>query len=89
MSAEFLAEYAGLLKALERNDKRDINVLSMLAEDNKDFSAGIVATIENHILNVRLRASRACNCCSMDFTDPLGVEAAVSCTGQAASPLRR
>ncbi len=50
--AEFLQEYAGLIKGLTRNEKRDINVLSMLAEDNKQYAAGIVSTIENHILTV-------------------------------------
>lgn len=51
---EFLSEYAGVLRTLVRSDKRDINVLSMLAEDNKQYAEGIVSTIESHILTVSL-----------------------------------
>jgi len=55
---EFVAEYRDLLAQLKRNEKRDINVLSMLAEDNKQHAAAIVDAIEKHILVVRLlRAS--------------------------------
>jgi hypothetical protein len=58
-SAEFVAEYRDLLAQLKRNEKRDINVLSMLAEDNKQHAPAIVRAIEKHILVVRARA-RAC-----------------------------
>jgi hypothetical protein len=57
-SHEFVREYRDLLAQLKRNEKRDINVLSMLAEDNKQHAAGIVDAIENHILVVRTRAER-------------------------------
>ena len=57
MAAEFVAEYRDLLAQLKRNDKRDINCLSMLAEDNKQYAAAIVDAIEQHILVVR-------SCCS-------------------------
>ncbi|GBF95115.1 hypothetical protein Rsub_07699 [Raphidocelis subcapitata] len=49
-SAEFVAEYRDLLAQLKRNEKRDINVLSMLAEDNKQHAPAIVRAIEKHIL---------------------------------------
>lgn len=54
MSAEaaFVAEYNAVLKGLVRNEKPQINMLSMLAEDNKDFAAGIVGVINQHILTV-------------------------------------
>lgn len=50
---EFVAEYSALLAQLKRNEKRDINVLSMLAEDNKQHAPAIVDAIERHILRVR------------------------------------
>lgn len=49
---EFVAEYRDLLAQLKRNEKRDINVLSMLAEDNKQHAAAVVDAIEQHILVV-------------------------------------
>jgi hypothetical protein len=56
MAHEFVAEYRDLLAQLKRNEKRDINVLSMLAEDNKQHAAAIVDAIEQHILVVRVGA---------------------------------
>ncbi|KAI8465306.1 MAG: hypothetical protein J3K34DRAFT_396199 [Monoraphidium minutum] len=50
MSSEFVAEYRDLLAQLKRNEKRDINCLSMLAEDNKQHAAAVVDAIEQHIL---------------------------------------
>eukprot|EP00879_Flechtneria_rotunda_P004714 GHRR01004979.1.p1 GENE.GHRR01004979.1~~GHRR01004979.1.p1 ORF type:complete len:107 (+),score=9.79 GHRR01004979.1:120-440(+) len=49
-AAEFLKEYASVLRGLTRNDKTQINTLSMLAEDNKKFAEGVVGVIEQHIL---------------------------------------
>lgn len=51
-SDEFIKQYSGLLKNLTRNEKRDINVLSMLAEDNQQWAPWIVTSIEEHILTV-------------------------------------
>ena len=62
-SHEFVAEYRDLLAQLKRNEKRDINVLSMLAEDNRQHAAAIVGAIEQHIAVVRAGPSnrrRAC-----------------------------
>jgi hypothetical protein len=56
MSSEFIAEFKDLLAQLKRNEKRDINVLSMLAEDNKQYASFIVEAIEKHILVVRAAA---------------------------------
>eukprot|EP00775_Hariotina_reticulata_P009364 gene9364-9527_t len=47
----FLAEYKAELHKLQRNDKTQINTLSMLAEANQEFADGIVAAIEHHILS--------------------------------------
>lgn len=47
---EFLAEYGSVLRGLVRNEKAQINMLSMLAEDNRAFAEGIVRLIEQHIL---------------------------------------
>ncbi|KAF6254623.1 hypothetical protein COO60DRAFT_1703206, partial [Scenedesmus sp. NREL 46B-D3] len=47
---DFLAEYGSVLRALVRNDKAQINMLSMLAEDNRGFAEGIVRLVEQHIL---------------------------------------
>jgi hypothetical protein len=53
--SEFLDEYKGVLQGLVRNDKAQINMLSMLAEDNKPLAEGIVRHIEQHILMVSSR----------------------------------
>jgi hypothetical protein len=53
MASEFVAEYRDLLAQLKRNEKRDINCLSMLAEDNRQHAPAIVDAIEQHILVVR------------------------------------
>jgi hypothetical protein len=53
---EFLAEYESVLKGLVRNEKAQINMLSMLAEDNRGFAEGIVRSIEQHILKVSTAA---------------------------------
>jgi hypothetical protein len=58
MGSEFLAEYASLLRALQRNDKAQINALTMLADDNRSLADGIVRIIERHVLAVRRWASR-------------------------------
>ena len=49
----FLAEYAGFLRDLKRNERSAISLLSMLAADNKQLAGGIVSTLERHILTVR------------------------------------
>jgi len=49
---EFLAEYKAELRKLQRNDKTQINTLSMLAEANREFADGIAAAIEHHVLSV-------------------------------------
>lgn len=54
MGSEFLAEYASLLRALQRNDKAQINALTMLADDNRSLADGIVRIIERHVLAVRV-----------------------------------
>jgi hypothetical protein len=54
---EFVAEYRSVLRGLVRNEKAQINMLSMLAEDNRGFAEGIVRLIEQHILTVRTAAS--------------------------------
>ena len=53
---EFLAEYGSVLRGLVRNEKAQINMLSMLAEDNRAFAEGIVRLIEQHILTVSTAA---------------------------------
>jgi hypothetical protein len=53
---EFLAEYGSVLRGLVRNEKAQINMLSMLAEDNRTFAEGIVRLIEQHILTVSTAA---------------------------------
>lgn len=55
---EFVAEYRDLLAQLKRNEKRDINVLSMLAEDNRQHAPAIVTAIEQHIAVVRCACAR-------------------------------
>lgn len=52
MARELLDAFGAELKGLQRAEKRDINALSMIAEDNKQYAAGLVTTIETHLLNV-------------------------------------
>lgn len=55
---EFLQEYSNELRTkLQRNDKTTINMLSMLAEAQKDRAEGIVGVIEKHILTVDAMAT--------------------------------
>eukprot|EP00878_Enallax_costatus_P030654 GHUV01033424.1.p1 GENE.GHUV01033424.1~~GHUV01033424.1.p1 ORF type:complete len:123 (-),score=2.88 GHUV01033424.1:144-512(-) len=61
---EFLKEYSNELRTkLQRNDKTTINMLSMLAEAQKDRAEGIVGVIEKHILTVHAMATRNLSAC--------------------------
>ena len=48
-----VAEYQATLEDLSFNSKPHINMLTMLAEENHEFSVNIVNTIEQRLLEVR------------------------------------
>ena len=47
-----VAEYQATLEDLSFNSKPHINMLTMLAEENKEFSTYIVKVIEDRLLQV-------------------------------------
>ena len=49
-----VAEYQATLEDLSFNSKPHINMLTMLAEENCEFSVDIVSTVEQRLLEVRL-----------------------------------
>jgi hypothetical protein len=55
----FVKAYKDELKGLEGPDKAKINMLTMLAEDNKQHAQAIVDCIEHHLREVCCRASKA------------------------------
>jgi hypothetical protein len=52
MATELLNAFGAELQGLQRAEKKDINALSMIAEDNKQFAQGLVAVIEKHLTSV-------------------------------------
>lgn len=65
----FTQAYRDELKGLNEADKATINMLTMLAEDNKQHAQAIVETIELHLrevcgLGCRLSVLVFCCCCS-------------------------
>ena len=56
-----VAEYQATLEELSFNSKPHINMLTMLADENQEFSHNIVQTIENRLLQVTIVNVQAVN----------------------------
>lgn len=62
MSAdEVVEDYKSSLSDLAINSKPLINMLTMLAEENKEYAESIVQAIETHILKVFMFVVKFCN----------------------------
>ena len=52
MAKELVDAFSAELKGLQRAEKKDINALSMIAEDNKQHAGSLVTAIEKHLMTV-------------------------------------